>query len=561
MVHPRFVIFIRYPSPGKAKSRLIPALGTHGAALAQHRMTQHTLRVANEAADARNAQIELHISGDGDATVALYPGPWRFVAQCDGDLGSRLIAAMHGAFQRGGGPVIILGSDCPQLAAHHLISAIDQLRDSDMVLGQAVDGGYYLIGLNRPIETVFEGIDWSTDRVASQTRSAAQRAGLSLRELPTLADVDEPQDLPNLTPPYSPRHIAITGATGSLGTQFLRYLLLQLPNLCVTALVRPAPRALRSAGFDQLLQQHGHRIRLIEQDLLNLGLNSTQRRAMVESDGLWHFAGSTHLQESNGDQSSWQTNDTGTAALLELLQHSDNPSPLFHLSTAYVCGNKTGVVTEDDLSSRTFRNGYEGSKFAAEQRVREAFGTGMNGCIFRPSVVVSETTGAGKSLKIIDRVMAAMFAAANGRDLLVLRLPESASLNCVHGDWVMAALATLAGQGDRSGKTYHLTARHPLHLGRVARIARSIDPAWRIEFDPTAKPRDLPLVSRQLDRALSPMLPNFTASVSFDRSRFDADAPELAEICELDAEAVLRWHLAHSSIGHPDPKTKFVEQG
>src|SRR5437763_1805775 len=65
----------------------------------------------------------------------------------------------------------------------------------DVVLGPAVDGGYYLIGLRRAAPQLFAGVDWGTGRVLAQARAAAGRAGLSVALLPTLADVDVPGDL------------------------------------------------------------------------------------------------------------------------------------------------------------------------------------------------------------------------------------------------------------------------------------------------------------------------------------------------------------------------------
>jgi len=90
--------------------------------------------------------------------------------------------------------VVVFGADVPDLSAALLHQAFDGLREHDVVLGPAVDGGYYLIGMKRDRPELFAGIDWGTARVCAQTRAAIGRQCLSVAELPTLGDVDRPED-------------------------------------------------------------------------------------------------------------------------------------------------------------------------------------------------------------------------------------------------------------------------------------------------------------------------------------------------------------------------------
>lgn len=210
MTRPRLVIFARFPVPGTAKTRLIPALGPAGAARLQDAMTRHTLCQAAGVADV--ADVEVRFTGcDAAAMSHRYSRRFagaaggtevRYEPQGDGDLGDRLARATAG-----GGPVVVVGTDCPALTADLLRTALAELSRHDVVLGPATDGGYYLIALGRPAPTLFAGIDWSTDRVLAQTRAAAEVAGLSVAVLPPLSDVDEPEDLPaarTLLPPEPP---------------------------------------------------------------------------------------------------------------------------------------------------------------------------------------------------------------------------------------------------------------------------------------------------------------------------------------------------------------------
>ncbi|MFM7369303.1 MAG: TIGR04282 family arsenosugar biosynthesis glycosyltransferase, partial [Sphaerospermopsis kisseleviana] len=118
-----------------------------------------------------------------------------YPTQGEGDLGQRMLRSLVDAFSNNAEQVIIIGTDCPGLNSQILASAFEQLQTSDLVLGPAIDGGYYLIGLQKPILDLFTSISWGTNQVLSQTVTIAQELHLSFVNLPTLADVDRPEDL------------------------------------------------------------------------------------------------------------------------------------------------------------------------------------------------------------------------------------------------------------------------------------------------------------------------------------------------------------------------------
>jgi hypothetical protein len=103
--------------------------------------------------------------------------------------------AFQTAFDRGATAVVIIGSDCPQLDTEILEQAFDAIRQYNLILGPATDGGYYLIGLQRFLPQLFYDIAWSTETVLPQTMAIAEQAGLTIFCLPTLSDVDYPEDL------------------------------------------------------------------------------------------------------------------------------------------------------------------------------------------------------------------------------------------------------------------------------------------------------------------------------------------------------------------------------
>lgn len=115
--------------------------------------------------------------------------------QGGGTLGDRLIRAVGRASRESQGPAILLGADSPTLPPEYINRAGDLLDTHDVVLGSCADGGYYLLGLRRPCDSLFLGIEWGTERVAQQTRGRAEDAELKLAELPEWYDLDRYDDL------------------------------------------------------------------------------------------------------------------------------------------------------------------------------------------------------------------------------------------------------------------------------------------------------------------------------------------------------------------------------
>ena len=192
----RLIIFSRYPQPGKAKTRLIPVLGPEGAADLQRRMTEGVTRQAKALAERRPTEIDICFTdGHEDPMREWLGSDLSYRPQCEGDLGRRMTDAFEGAFRSGVDAAIIVGTDVPSLTAEILDGAFEALRRRDLVLGPATDGGYYLIGLRRPVTELFEGVPWSTADVLQRTLDIARSLGLSFTLTPPLADVDRPEDL------------------------------------------------------------------------------------------------------------------------------------------------------------------------------------------------------------------------------------------------------------------------------------------------------------------------------------------------------------------------------
>ena len=166
-------------------------------------------------------------AGSEDDLQPLLHGDFRFLPQGDGDLGARLIAAMHDLFAAGHRGVIFVNADGPTLPIDILADAIQITeRGNTAVIGPARDGGYTVIGVSQPHDALFNDIDWSTERVFAQTRAQALRLNLPVVELPLWYDVDDEASLLLLEsefageiPPFAKP--GLTGAPAPATRQYL----------------------------------------------------------------------------------------------------------------------------------------------------------------------------------------------------------------------------------------------------------------------------------------------------------------------------------------------------
>ena len=184
-------ILAKAPIPGLAKTRLIPSIGAHAAAVLQQRLTERAVATAC-AADI--GPVALWCAPGPDQTLfqdLARRFPLVLKQQPDGDLGNRMLRAIAA----NNGQTIVIGTDCPALAAAHLRAAATALDDAGVVLIPAEDGGYVLIGARAVHHDLFSGVAWGTPKVLAQTRARIAALGLKAVELPALWDVDTEADL------------------------------------------------------------------------------------------------------------------------------------------------------------------------------------------------------------------------------------------------------------------------------------------------------------------------------------------------------------------------------
>ena len=195
------IIFAKAPHVGRAKTRLGRHVGMSRAAILFRQMTQLTINAAIEA-KARKPDMEIILAVDPPMAVGVqwpcwsqpnWSGQFTKIPQSHGDLGARITHAMT---HRRHGPVVIIGTDAPQIRARHILEAFHTLGHSDAVFGPAYDGGYWLAGFarRRPNPALFQGVRWSSETTLQDTlNSIPEHHQVAMLE--EMRDIDEKDDL------------------------------------------------------------------------------------------------------------------------------------------------------------------------------------------------------------------------------------------------------------------------------------------------------------------------------------------------------------------------------
>ena len=192
-------VMAKYWASGQVKTRLGAAIGMRQAADLHRAFCQH---LATQLAAVAEERWFVITPRDRQADfAALLPEGWGIGFQAEGDLGGRMKAWFMQTAESDVDRVLI-GADCPLLEAALVDRAGELLGEHDVVLGPAVDGGYYLIGLRGPWRDVYRGLmdemPWSSDSVFELTCRRAEQAGLRLATLPPMEDVDTIKELEQL---------------------------------------------------------------------------------------------------------------------------------------------------------------------------------------------------------------------------------------------------------------------------------------------------------------------------------------------------------------------------
>ncbi|PYQ25543.1 MAG: hypothetical protein DMF81_01985 [Acidobacteria bacterium] len=188
------VVFVKEPRPGAAKTRLVPELGAEAAAELYRALADEEIR---RTVPRRGEYSRLFFFAPAEARGAMeawLPGEV-LLPQTGTDLGARMAEAFEQVFRRGARRAAVIGSDVPWLSRRLVAGAFSALAEHDVVIGPTVDGGYYLLALDRSRPELFEGIAWSTPSVRAATAERAAALGLRVRMLEELPDIDTLADV------------------------------------------------------------------------------------------------------------------------------------------------------------------------------------------------------------------------------------------------------------------------------------------------------------------------------------------------------------------------------
>jgi len=192
------LVFMRYPRPGRVKTRLAREIGPERAAAVYEKLLGRTLgivsdfKVRNPDADA----ILFHTPDDpADRMKDRFRGPWSFLPQEGSHLGERMKNAFAAAFAMGAEKAVLIGSDIADMDGCDLDDAFRIIDDGVAVLGPARDGGFYLIGLNGLPGSALDFEEWGTEEIYSRTSRELASSGFRVETVAARSDVDRPVDL------------------------------------------------------------------------------------------------------------------------------------------------------------------------------------------------------------------------------------------------------------------------------------------------------------------------------------------------------------------------------
>lgn len=187
-------IMIKYPDPGRVKTRLAREIGEVRAAEICRQVAELVVRQTSPTADTYQRIVFIDPPEKEADFRAWLPGE-ELVAQQGLDLGQRMDSIIRYLLGRAAEKAVITGADIPKLDRNIIRQAFKKLDRVDVVIGPACDGGYYLVGMKNPTPELFIDMPWSTKNVFSETVRILEKIGKSYELLPVLTDIDTIEDL------------------------------------------------------------------------------------------------------------------------------------------------------------------------------------------------------------------------------------------------------------------------------------------------------------------------------------------------------------------------------
>ena len=188
------VVFAKDPIPGRVKTRLNPCITPDEAAKLYKAFSLDIISSARKL-KCINVTVAYTPIGAEKAFRKLVEQPTNFLPQKGKNLGERMKNAFKQSFAEGAKRVVIIGTDSPTLPTSYIQKAFDVLKKIPVVIGPTFDGGYYLVGLSKQNDDIFDGIEWGTSRVFGQTLTRIKSLNTQVYVLSPWYDVDTSEDL------------------------------------------------------------------------------------------------------------------------------------------------------------------------------------------------------------------------------------------------------------------------------------------------------------------------------------------------------------------------------
>jgi rSAM/selenodomain-associated transferase 1 len=192
-----YAVVIKFPIPGTVKTRLAKDIGEAAATEIYRQLAEGMLLRTRPKKREYDRIIFYSPAHMRDSFGEWIPGE-RFRPQRGRDVGEVMSNAFSEMFEDGAAKAILTGTDIPGLHRGIIKQAFSELDKSDVVIGPAKDGGYYLIGMTLPRSELFCGISWGTAKVLRETLSRIKEVNLTFSILTLLSDLDRAEDLPAL---------------------------------------------------------------------------------------------------------------------------------------------------------------------------------------------------------------------------------------------------------------------------------------------------------------------------------------------------------------------------
>ncbi len=184
------ILFCKAPEKGKVKTRLAATIGQDAALQVSESLLSRTIELLART----DFPKTICYLGEGEDYFSEFEKDFSLTRQQGKDLGERMYNAIRRSYLQGYSKSILVGSDIVDLSTEDFSDAITSLKENDIVLGPAKDGGYYLVGMNSP-QDIFSGITWGSSNTLESTIDKIRSQGLSFDLLSLRHDIDREEDL------------------------------------------------------------------------------------------------------------------------------------------------------------------------------------------------------------------------------------------------------------------------------------------------------------------------------------------------------------------------------